>query len=120
MGSGIADRLIAGPPSTSIFLVDIQRREANHGAKAGQGGTTGIADSSWALLSLCRDFVLDPSTVENLTGDCDSLFSTPEPDPEASLGAGASLPPEPNQATATRNEEHEEGKQYHVQPSLVP
>ena len=77
-----------------------------------------MANGSEELSSLCRDFVLDPSTVENLTGDHDSLFSTPEPDPEISLEVMDGLPHEPAQRIALGNEEHGEGKQCHFQQSI--
>ena len=78
-----------------------------------------MTDGSWELSSLCRDFVLDPSTVEDSTGDRDSLFSTPEPDPEVSFGAGERLPHEPTQTIATGNEEHGERKSYQFQQFLL-
>ena len=103
---------------TSKLPDNMQRQEATHEAEARQGGTTEMAHSGWELSSLCRDFVLDPSTVENLTSDHDSLFSTPEPDPEIGLQVVDSLPHEPAQTIAIGNEEHEEGKQYLFQQSI--
>ena len=87
--------------------------------RASHGGTTEIADGS-GLSSLCRDFVLNQAATENMTDDHDSLFSTPEPDQEVSLGGGLGLPHEPDQATMTDIVEHGEGKQYDFQQSLFP
>ncbi|KAJ9608539.1 hypothetical protein H2200_007527 [Cladophialophora chaetospira] len=99
----------AGLPMTSILPGDMQRQEAQHKAGMDPNGFTEMTDGSWKLSSLCRDFVLDPSTIQNSIGDHDSLFSTPEPDPEINLEVRDSLPCVPAQEIAIGHDEHEEG-----------
>ena len=81
----------------------------------GDGESIKLADGSLELSSLCRDFVLDPSTVEDLTGDRDSLFSTPEPDPEFNSDAGDSPHYESAETITTSNGGRTEGKHYYSQ-----
>jgi hypothetical protein len=99
-----SDRLIAELPKTPTCPNDSQRPEAIQEPERRDAEAPSTATGDGELALLCRDFVLNPSTVENLAGDRDSLFSSPEPEIGDHWAYESAL------AAASEDEDHEQGE----------